>query len=37
MEALRNYQPQYYEPKDIERERHEAQRRVEDAKTRPSR
>jgi hypothetical protein len=37
LEALRNYQPQYYEPKDIERERHETQRRLEDAKSRPSR
>jgi len=37
MEALRNYRPQYYEPKDIERERHETQRRLEDAKPRPQR
>ena len=37
MEALRNYRPQYYEPKDIERERHEIQRRLEDAKSRPQR
>jgi hypothetical protein len=35
MEALRNYRPQYYEPKDIERERHETQRRLEDARPRP--
>jgi hypothetical protein len=37
MEGLRNYQPQYYEPKDIERERHETQRRLENAKPPPSR
>ena len=37
MDGLRNYQPQYYEPKDIERERHETQRRLENANPPPSR
>jgi cytochrome c-type biogenesis protein CcmE len=37
MEALRNYQPHYYEPKDIERQRHETQRLLDDAKSRLSR
>ena len=37
MDGLRNYQPQYYEPKDIERERHETQRRLENGNPPPSR
>jgi hypothetical protein len=37
MEGLRNYQPRYYEPKDIEREIHETQRRLDNAKPPPSR
>lgn len=37
MESFRVYSPVYYEPKDIERERYEAQRRLLDAKTNPAR
>lgn len=35
LEAMRVYNPQYYEPKDIERERHEIQRPSGDAKQQP--
>lgn len=37
MESFRVYSPVYYEPKDLERERYEAQRRLLDAKTSPAR
>ena len=30
MDAMRAYNPQYYEPKDLERERYELQRRLTD-------
>jgi hypothetical protein len=30
MDAMRRYNPEYYEPKDIERERYEIQRRLAD-------
>jgi hypothetical protein len=36
IEAVRMYNPKYYEPKDIERERHELQRELEELK-RPQR
>lgn len=32
IEAVRTYDPMYYEPKDLERERHELQRKVEELK-----
>ena len=35
LEAMRAYNPQYYEPKDVERERYEAQRLSNDAKRQP--
>jgi len=35
LEAMRAYNPQYYEPKDIERERHEIQRNSDGAKQQP--
>jgi hypothetical protein len=35
LEAMRGYNPQYYEPKDIERERHEMQRSSDGAKQQP--
>ena len=35
LEAMRAYNPQYYEPKDIERERHEIQRTSDGAKQQP--
>jgi hypothetical protein len=31
-EAMRTYDPKYYEPKDLERERHELQRQLEELK-----
>ncbi len=34
LETFRAYSPSYYEPKDIERERHEMQQRSFDAKSR---
>jgi hypothetical protein len=33
LETFRTYDPNYYEPKDIERERYEMQRRAADEKT----
>ena len=33
METFRTYSPVYYEPKDVERERYEIQRRALDTKT----
>ena len=35
LESFRTYAPTYYEPKDIERERHEIQRRSSDGKSGP--
>lgn len=35
MDAFRNYRPQYYEPRDIERERHESQLLRKELKGRP--
>ena len=32
IEAMRSYDPKYYEPKDLERERHELQRKMEELK-----
>lgn len=32
IEAMRSYDPKYYEPKDLERERHELQRQLEELK-----
>ncbi len=32
IEAVRTYDPKYYEPKDLERERHELQRKLEELK-----
>jgi hypothetical protein len=37
LETFRVYSPVYYEPKDIERERYETQRRSLDTKTGPGR
>jgi len=37
LETFRVYRPVYYEPKDVERERYEAQRRALDTKTNPAR
>lgn len=37
LENLRTYNPTYYEPKDIERERYELQRRPTDAESGPRR
>jgi len=37
LETFRVYSPVYYEPKDIERERYETQRRPLDTKTSPER
>jgi hypothetical protein len=37
LETFRTYDPNYYEPKDIERERYEMQRRASDAKSGTSR
>jgi hypothetical protein len=37
LESMRTYDPQYYEPKDIERERYEMHRPAGDAKLRPGR
>lgn len=37
LETFRVYSPVYYEPKDIERERYETQRRSLDTKTSPGR
>jgi len=36
LEAMHVYNPQYYEPKDVERERYEVQRLLNDAKQQPS-
>jgi hypothetical protein len=35
LEAMRAYNPQYYEPKDVERERYEVQRLLDGAKQQP--
>jgi hypothetical protein len=32
IDAMRTYDPKYYEPKDLERERHELQRKLEELK-----
>jgi len=37
LESMRTYNPQYYEPKDIERERYEMSRPTGDAKQQPAR
>jgi hypothetical protein len=37
LETFRQYKPNYYEPKDLERERYEMQRRATDAKPGPQR
>jgi hypothetical protein len=37
MDAMRSYNPQYYEPKDIERERYNVQRRLADTTPGPPR
>jgi hypothetical protein len=37
MEAFRTYDPAYYEPKDIERERYETQRRFPATRSAPGR
>jgi hypothetical protein len=36
LESMRTYDPQYYEPKDTERERYEMHRRTDEAKQQPA-